>query len=317
MTFVVFGESLVDVATGPTITATSTPGGSPMNVAVGLKRLDQEVTLVTHIGEDDAGAAIRDHLRRNGVAILADPASASPTSIAHASIQADGSASYEFSITWDIDPVQDPAREAVAAALAVHCGSIATHLQPGSDEVHRHFRNARSHALTSYDPNCRPSIIGDAAEAVIDVERFVAESDVIKASEEDIQWLYPGSDYREVAAAWLASGAALVVITRGGDGAWCKDADGAVVDVPGIRVNVIDTLGAGDSFMAALLFGLAERGLVGPGTSRISGLGESELAVIIRQAVRASALTCTRPGADPPTRVELLAAASDNPVGVR
>ena len=309
MKFVVLGESLVDVATGRATSQTSTPGGSPMNVAVGLRRLDQDVTLVTHIGADEHGASIRDHLGRNGVVILSDPdGGGSATSVAEAVVHADGSATYEFSITWDIQTVLAEAREAVAAAAAVHCGSIATHLRPGSEDAHELFRSARSNALTSYDPNCRPSIIGDAETARIEVERFVAESDVIKASDEDVRWLYPGKDYREVASSWLASGALLVVITRGEDGAWCQDADGVAVDVRGTRVDVVDTVGAGDSFMAALLFGLAERGLLGADKGRILGLGAGELTAIIRQAISASALTCTRPGANPPTRARLLAA---------
>lgn len=311
MSFVVFGESLVDIASGPTITATSTPGGSPMNVAVGLSRLDQDVTLVTHLGDDAAGHKILNYLRHNGVAVVADAESDFPTSVARASIQTDGSASYDFGITWDIAGILAEAAQRVAGALAVHCGSIATHLHPGSEEVYQHFRNARSHALTSYDPNCRPSIIGSAFGARVEVERFAAASDVIKASEEDIQWLYPGSDYQHVAQRWLESGALLVVVTRGADGAWCQDSTGRVVDVPGVRVNVIDTVGAGDSFMAALLFGLSERGLVGArGKARITGLDRNELAAVISQAVRASSVTCTRAGANPPTRAELLALAA-------
>ena len=309
MTFVVLGESLVDVATGRATSQTSTPGGSPMNVAVGLRRLDQDVTLVTHIGADEHGSSIRDHLGRNGVVILADPdGSGSATSVAEAVVHTDGSASYEFSVTWDIHTVLAEAREAVAATAAVHCGSIATHLQPGSGDVHELFRSARSTALTSYDPNCRPSIIGDAATARIEVERFVAESDVIKVSDEDVRWLYPGKDYRELASSWLASGALLVVITRGEDGAWCQNASGLAVDVPGTRVDVVDTVGAGDSFMAALLYGLAERGLLGADKGGISNLNADDLMTIIRQAISASALTCTRPGADPPTRATLLVA---------
>lgn len=300
MTFLLIGESLVDakkLADGSTQTV---PGGSSLNVAIGLGRLGQNVTLVTQIADDHNGQLIREHLAANHVTVLAKPQKS--TSVAHATIRPDGSAEYEFEIEWS--PVFD--HVIPEGVEFVHAGSIAAHLAPGGQETFNLLAAGRARAVTSYDPNCRPSILRDVAKTRREVERYVEVSDVVKASDEDIAWLYPGLRFREVADKWLSGGAQLVVVTRGGAGAWCATAEGPSFDAATIAVNVIDTIGAGDTFMAALLHGLSGEGVGGPfGRSRLRGLDERALREIIQQAALGAAIACTRAGANPPTLNEL------------
>ena len=153
--------------------------------------------------------------------------------------------------------------------------------------------------------------MGDAGPARERVERFVAAADVVKVSDEDLAWLAPGTDPAEVAQAWLGLGPALVVVTRGGEGATGICAAGRV-DVSAPQIAVVDTVGAGDAFMAGLLDALAGADLLGgdrPGALR--GIPRDALAAAVRRATRVAAITCTRPGADPPTRAELAAAYPD------
>lgn len=308
MTFTVLGEALIDISSGPLVKSSASPGGSPLNVAVGLARLGQEVALLTHIGDDVQGELLRTHLRDNGVRTVAGSSSPFPTSVARAHINADGSAHYEFDITWNIPTESPDATDFLSAAQAVHTGSLATQLAPGKETVYEYYKASRSHALTSYDPNCRPSIVKQAAVARLEVERFVGQSDIVKASDEDIKWLYPGTPYRKITEKWLQLGASLILITRGDEGVWSHNASGQTVDLPATQINVIDTVGAGDAFMAATLFGLAERSLLGAnGKEEIRDMSRKDLIPIIQQAARAAAITCTRSGSNPPTLSELLA----------
>ena len=168
-------------------------------------------------------------------------------------------------------------------------------------------RRARGRLTVSYDPNARPVLMGNAGPARERVERFVAAADVVKVSDEDLAWLAPSSDPADVAQDWLALGPALVVVTRGGDGATGVCAAGRV-DVPAPRIQVVDTVGAGDAFMAGLLDALARAGLLGAERSEaLHGISTEALTVAARRAARVAAITCTRPGADPPTRAELVA----------
>lgn len=172
----------------------------------------------------------------------------------------------------------------------MHTGSIGANMLPGADTVERALRDATG--LVSYDPNIRADLMGDHAEAVARVERFVALSHIVKASDEDIAWLYPGRSIDDALAAWRALGPRLVVITRGGEGASALGDDGRH-DVTAEKVTVIDTIGAGDSFMSALIAGALERGL-------------DETPPLIAQAARAAAITVSRAGANPPRRAELV-----------
>ena len=304
----VVGESILDVihdagsgGAGPD--RRELPGGSPANVAVGLARLGHDVGLWTSLGSDTAGQLLREHLEGNGIRLPAPAGGTTSKALAH--LQPDGSARYDFDVTW---PQWEGRLAAAEEGEHVHTGSIAALLQPGAAEVQDLLLRRRSSATTSYDPNVRPALLGPADACRPHVERLVATSDVVKASDEDLLWLHPGREPLDVAREWMAEGPALVVVTRGGDGCLAVTATGDVA-VPSVPVDVVDTVGAGDSFMAALLDALSRAGVLG-GEVRdsFSRLPGQDVAQALRWAAAAAAITCGRPGADPPTTAELRAA---------
>ncbi|WP_350003888.1 carbohydrate kinase [Pseudarthrobacter sp. WHRI 8279] len=301
----VIGESLVDIISDPREVGRTQghPGGSPLNVAIGVARLGLATTLVTHYADDPHGLLIADHLGGNNVEAIVG--GSLPTSSAAASLDGNGAAEYTFSIGWDISGASIPALAAVESSLHVHTGSIAAVLAPGNQTVRRLVDAARPHATVSFDPNCRPAISGDADAARQDIEGFVSVSDIVKASDEDLRWLYPDRTPDESLAAWLDLGPALVALTRGADGPVILTRQGRV-EMPAEPVTVADTVGAGDSFMAALVSGLGQLGaLGGDGRTRLHRLSPGELQALAAYANRAAAITCSRPGANPPTTAEL------------
>jgi fructokinase len=301
----VIGESLVDIISDPRRPqdVRAHPGGSPLNVAVGAARLGLATNLVTHYAADRYGLMIEGHLLANGVTVVRG--GSAPTSTATATLNPDGAATYAFDIGWDINGASLPALAAVEASEHVHTGSIAAVLAPGDQATLALVKAARRHATISYDPNCRPGISPDAAAARARAELFVAASDVVKASDEDLAWLYPDRTPEESAAAWLELGPAIVALTRGAEGPVVVSS-GARVEMPGEAITVADTVGAGDSFMAALICGLAQLEALGaPARSRLRNITTDELRALAGYANRAAAVTCSRPGANPPTSAEL------------
>jgi fructokinase len=301
----VIGESLVDIISDPRRPqdVRAHPGGSPLNVAVGAARLGLATNLVTHYAADRYGLMIEGHLLANGVTVVRG--GSAPTSTATATLNPDGAATYAFDIGWDINGASLPALAAVEGSEHVHTGSIAAVLAPGDQATLALVKAARRHATISYDPNCRPGISPDAAAARARAELFVAASDVVKASDEDLAWLYPDRTPEESAAAWLELGPAIVALTRGAEGP-VVFSSGARVEMPGEAITVADTVGAGDSFMAALICGLAQLEALGaPARSRLRNITTDELRALAGYANRAAAVTCSRPGANPPTSAEL------------
>ena len=307
----VVGESLVDIIEAPAgdgaargpAARQAHPGGSPLNVAVGCARLGLGTKLVTHFGDDAHGQLIADHLRTNNVEAIVG--GSQPTSSALATLDGNGAAEYTFSIGWDINGASMPALAAVQGSLHVHTGSIATVLAPGNRAVRGLVEAARPHATVSFDPNCRPAISRDPEAARRETEDFVAASDIVKASDEDLRWLYPGRTLDESLTAWLELGPALVALTRGADGPVILTRQGRV-EIPGETVAVADTVGAGDSFMAALISGLAQLDALGAANRpRLRSLSPEDLDALAAYANRAAAITCSRPGANPPTSAEL------------
>lgn len=296
----VVGEALVDIVRRDGDDAVH-PGGSPLNVAVGLQRLDVPTLLHSSFGADPYGVAIAQHLEASGVAITPGTIGDHPTSVALATIDPAGAASYTFSIEWDPTPLE----VAAGSVEALHVGSIGAVLEPGATAVERLLAELRPSATISYDPNIRPQLMGSADAARPRVERLVALADVVKASDEDLAWLYPDAAATDVAERWLALGPALVVVTRGSGGADALTAAGWI-RVPAPLTEVADTIGAGDSFMAGLLAALSDRGLLG-GDRReaLRELSASAVAQVVEFAARCAAITVSRPGADPPTRADL------------
>ena len=297
----VIGESLVDVVRGEHA-HTEYPGGSAANVAVALARLGRPTWLATSYATDEYGELLAGHLTRNEVQLAGDPGAVERTSSAVATLDSGGAASYTFDLDWRLNPVALPPG---VEPVVVHTCSIGAVLAPGCDSVYAEAVRLREVATVSYDVNLRPSISGTGVDVVERIERLVALSDVVKASDEDLEGLRPGASWAEAATGLLALGPVAVVVTRGGDGVSLFLRSGQV-DVPATRVAVADTIGAGDTFGAATLDALGLRGLLGAtARDRLAALDEAGWYDVLASAGRAAAVTVSRPGADPPYRHEL------------
>jgi fructokinase len=303
----VIGEGLVDVVQRSSGIEAHV-GGSPLNVAVGLARLGHPVQFVGRYGRDAYGESVAAHLRASSVMLPQAP-DGLPTSVATALVDDDGAATYTFDLAWELPGLAERLPFMLQGTTLLHTGSIATMLAPGAAEVLAAVEHAHPAATISFDPNCRPSIITDAGYARRQAEKFVTLADIVKASDEDLAWLYPGVDPLESARRWLqlggAEGPAVVVVTRGAAGPWGITAAGEA-EFAAPRVEVADTVGAGDSFMAALLSGVVDRGLAGAqNRADLRALPAEGLSALLAHASRAAAVTVSRAGANPPTRAEL------------
>ncbi|WP_291379969.1 carbohydrate kinase [Demequina sp.] len=296
----IVGEALVDVVIQPDGSTETHPGGSPANVALGLGRLGRDAELLTALGNDVHGRLVRSHLEASRVTV-AGGTPAPSTSVATAHIDAHGVATYDFDLAWALpaDPVTRP------GPVAVHTGSIAAVLEPGGSDVMRLLRDARVDSTITYDPNARPTLMGDPHDALARIEAFVELADVVKVSDEDLDWLMPGVDPLEVARQWASAATALVVVTRGGEGSVAVAA-GQVIEVPSVRVDVVDTVGAGDSYMAGLIDGLWEADLLGAHRrDALAAAPGNVIAEVLERCARIAAITVSRAGANPPWSAEL------------
>ncbi|PWH07855.1 carbohydrate kinase [Brachybacterium endophyticum] len=299
-TFLTVGEALTDIVVRPGQEPAEYPGGSPMNVAVTLGRLGHVSHLLTRIGRDDRGRAIREHVESSRVHLTAGSLDDTPTSTARATIDADGSAQYTFDLAWDPDPRGLPEQ-----LDAVHTSSIAAVLAPGSAVVAEVLDRCRPSAILSYDPNARPDLMGDPARVRPVVEDLISRCDIVKSSDEDIAWLYGTDDVEDVAASWRDLGPSVVAMTRGGEGAVGFGAAGRIEIAP-VRVDVADTVGAGDTYSAGILHALASRDLLGAARREaLAAMDPDDLRQVLEEAAALAAITVSRPGADPPWNDEL------------
>jgi len=327
----VAGEALIDLVDEGGGRYRAHPGGSPANVAVGLARLGVRCSLLARVSTDALGGQLATHLAGNGVCMRDVVRAAEPTTLALASLDRAGQAAYSFYVQGTAD--WQWRREELPAALApdvtaLHAGSLALALAPGARAVEDLLaaERARGRVTISIDPNIRPHIAAGRADEVARVERQIRLAHIVKASEEDTDWLYPGLGYESVARAWQRLGPDLVVITLGARGAYALAPDCTQVRRPARPVVVADTVGAGDAFCAGLLDALWRRGLLGSangppapddaaenagGAGGVMPLGRiavGDITEVVDWAVLAATVTCERPGADPPTRQEMLQA---------
>jgi fructokinase len=299
--FVVVGESLVDIVVPAEGTPTQAVGGSPMNVAVGLARLDVPTLLITQIGNDEHGRWITEHVQASGVE-LADT-SIRPdlaTSTATAQLDPDQQASYEFDLTWDLAHHTLPDE-----VLGLHVGSLGATLRPGRTAVLDLVRQAqRDDVFVSYDPNIRPAFVDEPGVAWREMVHLASSARLVKVSEEDLQTLRFADPVEDLARALLVGATELVIVTSGAAGSTAFT-EGTPLHVPAPRVDVVDTVGAGDSYMAAALAILHDWGLTTAGPGALAALDADHTCELLAGAMAAASLTCSRRGANPPTRREL------------
>ena len=294
MSIWVCGEVLIDELPSGAVV-----GGGPANTAKALARLGHEVAFIDGISTDAYGVKARAELAADGVDLSLAMTSDLPTAVAVVTIAADGGASYAFKLdktaTFDFNSswLPDPSRY---KPQVLHIGTLATLVQPGADVLFDWALACADFAPVVFDPNIRPQVMSDRAKYVALVEKWIGISSVVKLSDDDLEWLYPGKSPESIANQWLQGGAALVVMTRGADGLIGYTSDG-VVEVAGEKVNVVDTVGAGDTVGAIVVQGLITDGLL--------NMRGSVLKDVLHRAAVAAAITCSRAGAQPPYAHEI------------
>lgn len=307
----VVGEALIDLlptgAPGPDGTRDyrAHPGGSPFNVAIGLARLGRPTALQARLSSDAFGHQLRRHAQASGVDLTLAIAATEPSTLAVVGVDEFHEATYDFYVIGTADWAWTP-HELARAPMGVdwiHFGSLASWLGDGAAIIADHVRSRRreSAVRTSYDPNVRPLLMPDRREAIRRVEANVALADLVKASRQDLDWLYPDRALDSVMRDWLDLGPGLVVVTDGGRGAYGLGREGGPVFQPAFDVTVVDTVGAGDAFMSGLIDAAADDADTEWGSAE-------QLARLLRAAGVVAALTVSRAGAQPPTRAEVGAA---------
>jgi fructokinase len=290
----VCGEVLIDILpNGPVV------GGGPANTAKALARLGHDVHFIEGISTDAYGVSARAELLRDGVNLDLALASDKPTCTATVTLDAAGGATYEFLIdgtaTFDFASswLPDPYRY---QPQVLHIGTLVTVIEPGASALYDWAIQVAELAPIVFDPNIRPSVMPDRDLYEAAVEKWAALSAVIKVSDDDLAWLFPGQSIDDVANRWIHDGVFLVVVTRGANGLVGYTADGRV-EVPGVKVDVVDTVGAGDTVGAVVVEAMLAHGLV--------ELRGDILRSVLTRAAAAAAITCSRKGAQPPYKHEL------------
>jgi len=300
---VVGGEALVDLVDDDG-SRRALAGGGPFNTAVALGRLDVPVAFLGPISRDSGGRMLAQLLLDAGVDTSLVRWSDYPTPQATVQRGCDGRNAYRFALPetafTDLLPETLPALP--ERAWAIYAGALALGVDPPASAYEALLDREAGRRQIILDPNVRPVIFGDAVTYRRRFERLAALADVVKLSDDDAAWIYPELGLADVAELILNLGPRLVAVTRGAAGATARSAQ-ASVDVPGIPVVVADTIGAGDSFGAALVAALVDERALGPSPAR--ELERAVLARAVSYAVAASAVTCTRTGAVPPTRGEI------------
>jgi fructokinase len=300
---VIGGEALVDLV-DDNGSLHPVAGGGPFNTAIAFGRLGLPVGFLGTISRDDYGRMLAQRLVESGVEISLVRWSDAPTARAVVHRQHDGRNEYTFHLGGtslaDLEARDLPTLP--EQAWAIHVGTLALAVDPPAAAYEALVDREAGRRRIVLDPNVRPLIFGDMAAYRRRFERLARLADLVKLSEDDAAWIYPGKPVEEVLELILGFGPGIVAVTRGENGAVAGSAAG-FVDVPGIRVALVDTVGAGDSFGAAFIAALVDAGAFGPDSPLAAD--EAALARAVSYAVAASAITCTHTGAVPPTRAEI------------
>ncbi len=305
----VAGEALIDLFIG-TATATGFPaeavaGGSPFNVAIGLGRLGRPAAFLSALSEDAFGSFLAEKLAESGVSSDYIQRLPNVTTLSVVATSPGGQPQYSFYAPNSADRALTP--EALPAELpadvnAIAAGSYALGVEPIATAIETLLRREVGTRVISLDPNVRPRVVGDLNAYRARFERLLAYADIVKASDEDIELLYGTHDLASAARAWLQGGPKLVIVTRGEKGPLAAFGD-AVLERPAPKIEVIDTVGAGDTFHAGLLAWLDANGSLRP--EGVAGLSEAQVTDALDFAAAAAAIVCTRRGANPPSRDEV------------
>jgi fructokinase len=274
-------------------------GGGPANTAKALAKLGIDTQFIDGISSDQYGQMAKDELKTAGVKLDYVKYSDKPTCLAIVSLSESGSATYEFVIentatfnfthNWLPNPKTD-------RPSLLHIGTLATVIEPGASALFEWAQAVAKVAPVVFDPNVRPAVISDRAQYVTQVEQWVAISSAVKVSDEDIKWLYPSLETKQVVNNWLTKGPSLIVVTYSDKGL-TGYRKGEKISVDALIVEVADTVGAGDTVGAILVDAIVKDGL--------GSLMGSRLEMMLKRATKAAAITVSRVGANPPTSEEL------------
>ncbi|HEY0820183.1 MAG TPA: carbohydrate kinase [Rhizobacter sp.] len=306
--FVVCGEALMDVfaqrASSTGLPLDARMGGSPFNAAVGLARLGQPVGFFGPVSRDILGERLMQGLRDEGVNVDITPRTDAPTTLSLVGTDAQGVPAYAFYGHGAADRQLMPGMLDLLPrpVSGLHLGSYTTVVEPTASTLRTLVEREHRRTPISYDPNVRLTVEPDVERWREVLHWMLPRTHLLKISAEDLALLRPGSSVEAFAAEALAQGVQLLVVTLGGDGAQAFSGP-AAARVPAVPVAVVDTVGAGDSFHAALVAWLLERSLLS--REALGRLGSTQLHEALRFAVQAAAITCSRRGANPPRRHEL------------
>jgi fructokinase len=304
----VIGEALIDVVHTPDGLVQNIVGGSPANTAVALSRLGIKTFMKSRTSLDEFGQVIRNYLETEKVDLSLGVIAKEPSTVIKAFIQNDRSAKYEADLIGASDFCwNDKELEFGESNFTfVHLGSLTSYVQPGASEVEKWFTNLKNKTslLLSFDPNIRHPLDGQKATDVRErAKRLCAISHIVKASDEDFEWIYETNDFKTPAKKLINNGVGIVIITRGKNGAWAISNDKNEFEIPAQDINVIDTIGAGDTFSAAFLAQLIDKGI--NTLDKFKTMKIFELEEILNNSAHASGVTCSRKGANPPYRNEV------------
>ena len=307
---VVIGEALIDLIEQADGRYQAKPGGAPANVSIALARLGVNVWFAGRLSDDRFGEKLWKWLSPESINLSLVERTAEPTSLAVASLDEQGKASYSFYLTgtadWGWESGSFSTLESDPPAALV-IGSVATVIEPGASVIEELAASlyAEDVSTVAIDLNIRPGLGFERERECERVERQVKRAHVVKASDDDLDWLYPDRAADDTARQWARAGHE-VIVTRGAAGATLFRPSGDTVSVEAPRIELVDTVGAGDSFLAATLFGLQSRSAVGPGAAALlSGVSHDTWREILELAARVGAITCSRAGCNPPTLAEL------------
>ena len=299
---VVCGEALIDMISNGDGTQQAAPGGGPFNTARALARLGVPTAFLGRLSDDVFGRKLAELLKADGASLQLASVGSEPTTIAMADVDSDGFAEYQFLVQGtsapNLTPEMVPERFG-PEVTALYFGTLGLVLEPMASTLLQLMISERGRRLVMLDPNIRIGLVPDSEYR--DLLHFaISQSTIVKASEADLAWLYPRLDHEEAADRILSEGVSLVVVTLGARGAFGAHR-GARLSVDAPYVEVVDTIGAGDAFGAALMAWLYDHDLLSVDLS----LSPDELRAALEFACLVAALTCARAGADPPTRADL------------
>ncbi|MXQ11641.1 carbohydrate kinase family protein [Microvirga makkahensis] len=305
----VCGEALIDLFVGPPspigLTAEAVAGGSPFNVAIGIGRLGRAAAFLSTLSEDTFGVFLAGKLAEAGVSPSYLQRCPNPTTLSVVATGPSGEPRYSFYAPDSADRALRP--EALPSSLpaevnAIAAGSYALGVEPIASAIETLLRRESGSRVISLDPNVRPRVVGDLKIYRERFERLLVHATIVKASDEDIHLLYPDADLVSVSQSWLRRGPRLVVVTRGAEGSMAVFGSSRI-ERPAPRANVVDTVGAGDTFHAGLLSWLDANDLLRP--ESMAGLTQAQATAALDFAAAAAAIVCTRRGANPPTWEEV------------